>query len=158
MNCLSLVNTWVLPRFYGDSCCFIYLVFCVVFFILFVFVVCLMSKVVCVSGLLLFCVLCPKSSLSLDCSFGFLLRLFKQKYMLKGSDNKQIRESEFYLGTQLSSLSISRYRRKYEMYAKVHLTKLLTGKHRIQTCTIVSPSSPFIITFTNSFVKYKDNC
>jgi hypothetical protein len=121
-------------------------------------VLCLMSTVVCVSRLLLFCVLCPKSSLSLDCSFGFLLRLFKQKYMLKGSDNKQIRESEFYLGTQLSSLSISRYRRKYEMYAKVHLTKLLTGKHRIQTCTIVSPSSPFIITFTNSFVKYKDNC
>ena len=158
MNCLSLVNTWVHPRFYGDSCCFIYLVFCVVFFILFVFVVCLMSKVVCVSGLLLFCVLCPKSSLSLDCSFGFLLRLFKQKYMLKGSDNKQSGRVTFILERNCRRCQYLGIEENMKCMLKFILQKLLTGKHRIQTCTIVSPFPPFVITFTNSYVKYKDNC
>jgi hypothetical protein len=121
-------------------------------------VLCLMSKIVCVSGLLLFCVLCPKSSLSLDCSFGFLLRLFKQKYMLKGSDNKQSGRVTFILERNCRRCQYLGIEENMKCMLKFILQKLLTGKHRIQTCTIVSPFPPFVITFTNSYVKYKDNC
>ena len=60
-NCLPLTSTWIHPQFLVGSIMLIFLVFCVVFLSLFVFVICLVYPML------------PVSVLSiLDCPFGFL--------------------------------------------------------------------------------------
>ena len=59
---VSLYNHLLSSLIFGGSVLLVFLVFCVVFYMLFVFVLCLVSNAVCVSGLSI-----------VDCHFGFLL-------------------------------------------------------------------------------------
>lgn len=75
-NCLFFVSTWIHPLLWVTH---VYLVFCVVVFVLFVIVLCVVPNVACVSMLS-----------SLDLSFGFHMRLFIDGYLhlLTNTDTK----------------------------------------------------------------------
>ena len=65
---LPIAGAWVHPRFLVGSMLLIFFVFCVVFLLLFVFILCLMCPVLTVS-LDCPCLMCPVLTVSLDCPF-----------------------------------------------------------------------------------------